>query len=124
MGMVVVALLAANADRVSCGHDQINLKTNQVRCKLRQALMPLLGKPVLDGDILSLNPSKLAQLLPERLQEDGDTGSSASIQETYAEDFAGCCASADTQSAKSMAQSVSTVSFLVMFFCRSFHSVT
>ena len=49
--------------------------------------MLLLGKPVLDGDILSFNPSKLAQLLPKRLQEDRDTGSSAIIQETYAEDF-------------------------------------
>jgi hypothetical protein len=47
----------------------------------------LLGEPVLDGDILSLNPSKLAQFLPERLQEDRDTGSSAIIQETYAGDF-------------------------------------
>ena len=87
MGMVVVALFAANADWRPCDHDQINLKTNQVRRKLRQALMLLLGKPVLDGDILSLNPSKLAQLLPERVQEDRATGSSAIIQETYAEDF-------------------------------------
>ena len=87
MGMVVVAFFAANAGRVPCDHDQINLKTNQVRRKLRQALSLLLGKPVLDGDILSLNPSKLAQLLPERLQEDRATGSSACIQETYAEDF-------------------------------------
>ena len=47
----------------------------------------LLGKPVLDGDIFSLNPSKLAQLLPERVHEDRDTGSSAWIQETNAEDF-------------------------------------
>ena len=49
--------------------------------------MLLLCKPVLDGDILSLNPSKLAQLLPERLHEDRATGSSAWIQETDAEDF-------------------------------------
>jgi hypothetical protein len=47
----------------------------------------LLGISVLDGDIFSFNPSKLAQLLPERLQEDRDTGSSAIIQETDAEDF-------------------------------------
>jgi hypothetical protein len=47
----------------------------------------LLGKPVLDGNIPSLNPSKLAQLLPERLQEDRDTGSRTIIQESYAEDF-------------------------------------
>jgi hypothetical protein len=47
----------------------------------------LLGKPVLDGDILSLDPAKLAQLLPERVHEHGATGNSALIQETYAEDF-------------------------------------
>ena len=87
MGMVVVALLAANADWRPCDHDQINLKTNQVRRKLRQALRLLLGKPVLDGDILSLDPAKLAHLLPERLHEDRATRSSAIIQETYAEDF-------------------------------------
>ena len=87
MGMVVVAFFAANAGGIPCDHDQINLKTNQVRRKLRQALSLLLGKSVLDGDILSLNPSKLAQLLPERLHEDRATRSSACIQETYAEDF-------------------------------------
>ena len=87
MGMVVVAFFAANAVGRPCDHDQINLKTNQVRRKLRQALRLLLGKPVLDGDIFSLNPSKLAQLLPERLHEDRATRSSAWIQETYAEDF-------------------------------------
>ncbi len=70
MGMVVVAFLAANAACRPCDHDQINLKTNQVRRKLRQALRLFLGKPVLDGEILSLDPSKLAQLLQERLHED------------------------------------------------------
>jgi hypothetical protein len=47
----------------------------------------LLGKPVLNGDVFSFNPSKLAQLLPKRLQEDRDTSSSAVIQKTDAEDF-------------------------------------
>ena len=47
----------------------------------------MLSKPVLDGDILSLDPSKLAQLLPERFQEYRATRSSAWIQVTYAEDF-------------------------------------
>ena len=78
--------------------------------------MLLLCKPVLDGDILSFNPSKLAQLLPERLHEDRATGSSAWIQETYAEDFSCCCASAETQSAKSMAQRVRTAIFFFMSF--------
>jgi hypothetical protein len=47
----------------------------------------LLGKPILDGDVFSFNPSKLAQLLPKRLQADRTTGSSAIIQEPDAEDF-------------------------------------
>ena len=87
MGMVVVAFLAANAAGRPCDHDQINLKTNQVRRKLRQALRLSLRKSVLDGEILSLDPAKLAQLLQERLHEDRHTSSSASIQETDAEDF-------------------------------------
>jgi hypothetical protein len=47
----------------------------------------LLPKPVLNGEILSLNPAKLTQLLAKRVQEYRATGSSARIQETYAEDF-------------------------------------
>jgi hypothetical protein len=47
----------------------------------------LLSKPILDGDVFSFKPSKLAQLLPKRLQEDRATGSSAIIQETYTGDF-------------------------------------
>jgi hypothetical protein len=65
----------------------------------------LLGKPVLDGEILSLNPSKLAQLLPERLQEDRATRSSAIIEVPYAEDFScllrlGCHAKGKEHGAK------------------------
>jgi hypothetical protein len=67
--MVVVAFFAANADVPAVTHDQINFKTNQVRRKLRQALILLLAKPILDGEIFALNPSKLAQLLPERVHE-------------------------------------------------------
>jgi hypothetical protein len=47
----------------------------------------LLGKSVLEGDIFSLDPAKLAQLLPERLHEACATRSSACIEETNAEDF-------------------------------------
>src|SRR5882724_453734 len=59
----------------------------QVRRKLRHALKLLLCKPILDGDILSLNPSKFVQLLSERVHEDRATRSSACIEETYAGDF-------------------------------------
>ena len=45
------------------------------------------GDSIYDDDIFSLNPSKFAQLLPERVHEDRATGSSASIQEADAENF-------------------------------------
>jgi hypothetical protein len=48
----------------------------------------LLSKPILDGNVFSFDPSKLAQLLPERIQEDRATGRSAIIQDADAEDFA------------------------------------
>src|SRR5262249_17410823 len=47
----------------------------------------LLCKSVFDGDVLSLDPAKFVQLLPERFHEDRHAGSSAIIEETYAEDF-------------------------------------
>ena len=59
--------------------------------------MLLLCKSVLDGDILSLNPAKLAQLLPERLQEDRDTRSSALSRKPMRKIFPACCASAGTE---------------------------
>jgi hypothetical protein len=47
----------------------------------------LLCKAVLDAEILSLNPSKLAQLLPELVQQPCHARSSTLIQEINAEDF-------------------------------------
>ena len=82
MGMVVVAFLAANAG-VRLGHDQINLKANQIPRELGQPFGLLLGKPVFDGEMLTLNPTKLAHLLLERVDEDRANGSSARVQEPY-----------------------------------------
>ena len=87
MGMVVVALFAANAGGVAETTIRSTLRRTRSAASSGSALRLLLGKPVLDGDILSLDPSKLAQLLPKRLQEDRATRSSAYIQETYAGDF-------------------------------------
>jgi hypothetical protein len=79
MGMVLVALFAANPG----GSPVVTIRSTLRRTK-SAASSGLLGKPILDGDILSLNPSKLAHLLRERLQEDRAAGRSAWIQETYA----------------------------------------
>ena len=79
--------------------------------------MPLFSaKPVLDGEIFSLNPSKLAQLLPERVHEDRATGSSAWIEETYAEDFPWLLRVGEPLSAKSKAPSARPKIFFLMSF--------
>ena len=90
MGIVAVAFLAANA----VGRDATTIRSTLRRTKsaassrkLRQALRFLLGKSILEGDALSLNPSKLAQILSERLHENRAAGSSALVQETDADDF-------------------------------------
>jgi hypothetical protein len=76
--MVLVAPFAANPRRISCGHDQINLETNQVRGKLRQARTAfVLSESILDGDILSFNPAELVQLLPKRVNQNRAARSSA-----------------------------------------------
>jgi len=47
----------------------------------------LLGKSVLDGDVLSVNPAKLTQLLPECVEENGNTRRCAIIKVTNAKNF-------------------------------------
>src|SRR5437879_1836475 len=86
MGMVVVAFLAANAACPSVTTIRSTFKRSRSVAS-SGALKFLIRKSVLDGDILSLNPSKLAQLLPERLHEHRHTRSSARIQETYVRNF-------------------------------------
>ena len=87
MGMVVVALFAANAVGRPVTTIRSTLRRTKSAASSGRRSDFCLRKSVLDGDILSLDPAKLAQLLPERLQEDRATGSSAIIQETYAGDF-------------------------------------
>ncbi len=83
----MVAFLAANADGAPVTTIRSTLRRTKSAASSGRRSCLLLGKSVLDGDILSLDPAKLAQLLPKRLHEDRATGSSAWIQETYAEDF-------------------------------------
>ena len=85
MGMVVVALLAASAGALPV----VTIKSTLRRTTPSQAQVGgrfSFCKSVLDDNILSFNPSEFAQLLPERVHVNRATAS-ASIQETYAEDF-------------------------------------
>src|SRR5262245_34438581 len=60
---------------------------HQLGCKLGEPILLSLAVSVLDGDILSLNPAKLAQLLTKRTYEGRAAGSGAIEQENDSEDF-------------------------------------
>jgi hypothetical protein len=47
----------------------------------------LIGKPILDGDVLSFDPSKIAHFLPERFQETNASRSTGYSEESYAGNF-------------------------------------
>ena len=86
MGMLEVALFASLAG----GAGVVTIKStlsNQVCCKLGQTGIFPLRKSILDGDVLALDPPKLAQFISECLREWRDTRSSAVIQKTDAMNF-------------------------------------
>jgi len=59
---------------------------NQFGCEFFEMLIRVsFSKPVLQSDVFSFNPAKLAQLLPKRIDKDRHPRSSAWIQESYAE---------------------------------------
>jgi hypothetical protein len=87
MGMVLVALFASNG---------VDPPEATIRSTLDEPAPPqahahpqafVLSKPILDGEILPLDPPKLAHFLTERLHQHRATRSSAWIQKTYAGDF-------------------------------------
>ena len=67
---------------VFCGHsiarngsdDEVNLETDQIGCEVRKAIVSPLRIPVLDADVLSLNPSEVTQTLPECLVPEAGLG--------------------------------------------------
>ena len=74
MGIVLVAFLSRPDHRVpSCCHDDINLETHQLGCKLRVPLALPLRISVLGGDVLSFYVAKLAQSEPNCLGTGGLT---------------------------------------------------
>ena len=106
IGIVVVALLAANAGRSRCDHDQINLETNQLRRKLTlgghsfssaNRYSMLIFFPSIHPSLLSsCRNASTRTAIPEAV-----LGSRKPMRKT----FPACCASANEQSAKSIALS-------------------
>jgi hypothetical protein len=48
-------------------HDHVDFETHEIGCEVGEAVQLTLGKSILDGDVLSLDPSEVAKTLPERL---------------------------------------------------------
>ena len=47
--------------------DDVNLETDEIGCEVREAIAPALRVAVLDADVLSLDPSEVAETEPECL---------------------------------------------------------
>src|SRR5215467_10842865 len=60
---------------------------SELRGKLGQALLLLFCKTILESDILAFHPCKLAQLLPQRINQDRAPGRGGDVQITDAKDF-------------------------------------
>jgi hypothetical protein len=85
--VVVVAFLAANAGSVDATTIRSTLRrTNSAASSGRRSCFCSANR-YSKADILSLNPSKLAQLLAERLHKDRAARSGACIEETDAENL-------------------------------------
>jgi len=50
-------------------HDDIRLRANQLGCQGRETIVHPFGPAVLDSDVFALDMAKVAQLLPERIDE-------------------------------------------------------
>jgi hypothetical protein len=63
--------LGSQSSGSSGSNDDVNLQTDEIGCKLRKAIASTLRIEVLDADVLSLDPSEVAEtltkcLVPER----------------------------------------------------------
>jgi len=52
-------------------HDRINLGSDQIGHEVGEAIVPPLGPPVLDDDVLTIGVAELAEALAESGQEMG-----------------------------------------------------
>ena len=76
--------------------DDVNLETDEIGCEVREAIAPALRIAVLDADVLALEPSEVAQALPECLVPERGIGRREYREQPYAGDFGrrlrACCA--------------------------------
>src|SRR5882762_9328772 len=53
------------------GHDEIYVKTDELSCKVGKAFESSACIPILDGDVLPLDPAEIAQAVSEGFREVG-----------------------------------------------------
>ena len=102
MGIVVVASLAARVGWRTGGDDDIHLETHELGRKRGEAIEFSLCIAILNDNIFPLHVAKLAQPLPQRLDAVRDSGSETAFRYPIRGTFAGCCASAEKQSSKTV----------------------
>ena len=76
--------------------DDVNLETDEIGCEVREAIASTLRIAVLDADVLSLDPSEVAETEPECLVPERGIGRREWREKSYPGDFCrrlrACCA--------------------------------
>ena len=67
--------------------DDVNLETDEIGCEVREAIASTLRIAVLDADVLSLDPSEVAETLPECLVPERGSGRREWREKSYPRDF-------------------------------------
>jgi hypothetical protein len=74
----------------SSSDDDVNLETDEIGCKLREAIASTLSIAVLDADVLALDPSEVAETEPECLVPERGIGRRKWREQSYPADFRRC----------------------------------
>jgi hypothetical protein len=67
--------------------DDVNLQTDEIGCKVREAIASTLRIAVLEADVLSFNPSEVAETEPECLVPECGIGRRIWREKSYPGDF-------------------------------------
>jgi hypothetical protein len=69
IGIVVVSFLDRRHHRIRPRHDEVGLELDELGGQSRQTLLPSLGEPPLESEILAFHVPELAQGIVERLDD-------------------------------------------------------
>jgi len=87
--------LSSHCSGSSGSDDDVNLETDEIGCEVSEAIASTLRIAVLDADVLSLDPSAVAETEPEYLVEGRGIGRREWREQSYPGDFcrrlSACC---------------------------------